>query len=48
MRMITVGHLGNRMVVIVWTERGGARHIISMRKANGREQKRYGKQLGRS
>lgn len=40
-RMITVGHLAGRMVVIVWTQRGDVRHIISMRKANEREQARY-------
>jgi uncharacterized DUF497 family protein len=47
-RWITVGHLGGRMVVIVWTPRNGDRQIISMRKANDRERKRYGKQLGGS
>ena len=45
-RFITVGLLGERMVVVVWTPRDGGRHIISMRKANEREQRRYGKQLG--
>ena len=40
-RIITVGRLRGRMVVLVWTERAGARHIISMRKANSREQARY-------
>jgi len=44
---ITVGWLDNRMVVMVWTQRGEARRIISMRKANGREQERYGENLGR-
>ncbi|MBU2857699.1 BrnT family toxin [Acidithiobacillus ferrooxidans] len=36
-RFITVGVLDNRMVVMVWTPRGEARRIISMRKANERE-----------
>jgi uncharacterized DUF497 family protein len=40
-RIITIGHLRRRMVVVVWTPRGDARHIISMRKANGREQAKY-------
>ncbi len=40
-RYITVGTLEGRMVVIVWTPRGAARRIISMRKANEREQQRY-------
>jgi hypothetical protein len=37
LRTITVGKLDGRMVVIVWTPRGEARRIISMRKANERE-----------
>lgn len=40
-RYITVGALDARMVVMVWTPRGEARRIISMRKANEREQARY-------
>ncbi len=41
-RIVTVGHLRGRMMVVVWTPRGDARHIISMRKANEREQARFG------
>ncbi len=44
-RNITVGLLNKRMVVIVWTLRGNARHIISMRKANVKEQRYYKKEL---
>lgn len=40
-RIITIGYLDHRMVVIVWTLRGDTRHVISMRKANEREQKHY-------
>ena len=40
-RSITVGILDGRMVVVVWTQRGHTRRIISMRKANDREQARY-------
>jgi uncharacterized DUF497 family protein len=36
-RFITVGMLRTRLVVMVWTPRGKARRIISMRKANDRE-----------
>lgn len=36
-RFITAGWLDDRMVVIVWTPRGLARRVISMRKANERE-----------
>ena len=45
-RFIPVGLIRDRMIVVVWTRRGDDRHIISMRKANDREQRRYGKQLG--
>ncbi len=45
-RFITVGLLDSRMVVLVWTPRGEARRIISMRKANEREQTRYAHKLG--
>ena len=45
-RYITVGKLDDRMVVMVWTPRGEARRIISMRKANEREQERFGRRLG--
>ena len=44
-RINSVGHLRGRMVVICWTARGEARHVISMRKANEREKKRYGKEF---
>ncbi|WP_349293554.1 hypothetical protein [Robbsia betulipollinis] len=33
------------MMVIVWTRRGDIRHIISMRKANEREQKKFAERL---
>jgi uncharacterized DUF497 family protein len=45
-RMITVGKLDGRMVVMVWTARGAVRRIISLRKANAREQARYAQKLG--
>jgi uncharacterized DUF497 family protein len=47
-RLMTVGYLDERMVVVVWTPRGNDRHIISMRKANDREQEKYREQLGGS
>ena len=47
-RWQTYGLLGGRMVMLVWTERGEDRHIMSMRKCNEREQQRFGEQLGRS
>ncbi len=45
-RVVSYGYLASRLVVIVWTERDDARHVISMRKANDREQKNIGKRLG--
>lgn len=39
-RLSTVGWLGHRMVVVIWTERGEAHHIISMRFVHAREAKR--------
>jgi len=45
-RYITIGEMAGRMVVLVWTPRGAARRIISMRKANAREQERYARHLG--
>lgn len=41
MRQITIGFLDARMVVMVWLKRGTARRIISLRKANEREQRAY-------
>ena len=45
-RFITIGFLDQRMVVVVWTARDGVRRIISMRKANEREQAHYGVRPG--
>jgi len=45
-RIITAGRLGGRMMIVVWTRRGEARHVMSMRKANEREKARYGDRLG--
>ena len=44
-RILTIGRLRGRMVVVFWTRRDEARHVISMRKANAREQARFGKRL---
>jgi uncharacterized DUF497 family protein len=40
-RFIAVGFLQADLVVMVWTPRGAARRIISMRKANEREKAFY-------
>jgi uncharacterized DUF497 family protein len=44
-RITSIGFLREWMVVVVWTQRGEDRHVISMRKANQREQARYAKSL---
>jgi uncharacterized DUF497 family protein len=44
-RFQTVGFLGDRMVMVVWTPRGEARHVISMRKCNDREKAIYQKRF---
>lgn len=45
-RFITVGMLDARLIVMVWTPRGNARRIISMRKANDREKEGYAQEMG--
>lgn len=39
-RFVSIGPIGSRLQVMVWTMRG-ARRIISLRKANGREERLY-------
>jgi uncharacterized DUF497 family protein len=38
-RFIPAGHLDGRLVVMVWTQRGEARHVISMRHCHAKEEK---------
>jgi uncharacterized DUF497 family protein len=45
-RWVTAGLLDGRMVVLVWTPTPNGRRIISMRKANEREQDRWRAHLG--
>lgn len=47
-RYQTLGWLKDRLVMIVWTPRDEARHIISMRKANDREKKKFKARVARS
>jgi len=46
-RYITAGFLDDRMVVMVWTPRGDARHIMSMRYAHAKEQRLWKEENGR-
>jgi uncharacterized DUF497 family protein len=47
-RFISIGKLGADVVILVWTPRGDARRIISMRKANAREKAFFEASLARS
>jgi uncharacterized DUF497 family protein len=40
-RWVSIGELNNEMVAIVWTWRGAAIRIITMRKARDEEKRRY-------
>ena len=44
-RMVAFGHINDRVFACGYTERAAERRIISLRKANGREVTRYGKQI---
>jgi uncharacterized DUF497 family protein len=46
LRIRTFGYLDSRPVFIVWTYRGPIRRIISMRRANEREIKKYEGRMG--
>ena len=39
-RIVCYGRLAGRLVAVGYTPRGPVRHIFSMRKANGREERR--------
>lgn len=45
-RFQTYGLLDERLVMVVWTQRGEDRHVMSMRKCNEREQIKFAEQLG--
>ena len=45
LRMMTVGCLRGRMVIVCWTPRNDARHVFSMRKANDREKAKYSTEI---
>jgi uncharacterized protein len=40
-RETTVGWLNGRVVIMIWTRRGSARHIISMRYSHDREAQKF-------
>jgi uncharacterized protein len=44
-RIVTYGLLDERLVAVIWAEVATGRRVISMRKANEREQARYRSRL---
>jgi hypothetical protein len=46
-RYLTYGLIGERLMMVVWTKRGDAHHIISMRKCNEREKVKVAHRLGK-
>lgn len=40
-RMSAIGYIGKRLHVAIYTDRGNIRRIISLRKANKREERQY-------
>ncbi|RBL98500.1 BrnT family toxin [Acidithiobacillus ferridurans] len=44
---VCIGFLKNRMIAVVYTQRGNTRRIISMRKCNDREIETYRERLAR-
>lgn len=47
-RLITLGEVGEEIVLVIWTPRPGERRIITMWKANEKERQRYREQRDRS
>lgn len=45
-RFISAGMLDGRLAVLVWTPRGNARRVISMRHAHANEEARWRRHLG--
>jgi hypothetical protein len=45
MRQVAFGFVNDRLFACVYVDRNGERRIISLRKANQREAKRYGQDL---
>jgi uncharacterized DUF497 family protein len=45
-RIVCIGNLRGRVVVVGYTPRESGRHVFSMRKANDREKARYAPYLG--
>ena len=46
MRILTFGFIENRLCALVWTRRNDTRRLISLRKANDREQEEFKTRMG--
>jgi uncharacterized protein len=46
-RLLTYGFLSGRLVMFAWTPIDGGMRIFSMRKCNDREQRKFGRWVGR-
>jgi uncharacterized DUF497 family protein len=44
-RYQVLGHIGSRLHMLVYTPRSGRIHLISLRKANKREERRYAEEI---
>ena len=45
-RLVATGYIHDRLYVVVYTMRGDRRRIISARRANARERRRYEQEVG--
>jgi uncharacterized DUF497 family protein len=45
-RFRTFGYMEGHLMLVVWTPRGKARHVISMRRCNDSEKKKVAHKLG--
>ena len=46
MRWRAIGYIGERLHILIYTERDSSARIISLRKANAREERRYARTYG--
>ena len=46
-RFVTAGYLDHRLVIMIWTQRGDAHHIISMRHCHAKEEEIWRQRMAR-
>lgn len=47
-RILAFGKVDGRLIAVIYTRRGASRRIISARKANRREQRRFKEEIGKN